>query len=344
MRPAARPSTPEDGPAIAELLRQAGLRPNLEPESLHWKYWQKRDDWPGSRSFVLARGTELLAHAGIVPGMCAWAGSRVRVIHMIDWAARPDVAGAGVSLMKYISRLADLLLSIGGSAQTRAILPFLGFRPYGVATGYVRVLRPSQILKDRTQSRWRLIPRFARSGLWSLTAPRYGGDGWHAELIDQVAAHSLAACFPIPRGDMAVFERTEALFRYALRCPIALMELYSISRGGPAKGYFLLAFAPAQVRLVDCWIDSADPADWRALIEQAVRQARGTPGAAELVALASDPTLSQALLKSGFHARRMDPIQLLPSGRIDGAPATLRVQMLDSDSAYHHSGQPAFWA
>jgi hypothetical protein len=138
MKPSLRASTPADAPAIVELLLQAGLRPNVEPQSLQWKYWQVRGDWTGSRSFVLVRGSEILAHAGIVPGMCSRAGGRVRVIHMIDWAARQDVPGAGVSLMKYVGRFTDVLLSIGGSAQTRAILPSLGSRPHGVATGHVR--------------------------------------------------------------------------------------------------------------------------------------------------------------------------------------------------------------
>ena len=79
MKPSIRPSTPADAPQLAELLGEVfGSGPHVpmfEPHQLHWKYWQKRDDCPGSRSFLLTQGDEILAHAGLVPGSCAWGRS-----------------------------------------------------------------------------------------------------------------------------------------------------------------------------------------------------------------------------------------------------------------------------
>src|SRR6185312_10254298 len=71
-----RPSRPEDGPAIVALMRSVGLEPHEDPRHLHWKYWQERADWPGSRSFVLTDGRDLLAHLAIVPGAIRYAGKR----------------------------------------------------------------------------------------------------------------------------------------------------------------------------------------------------------------------------------------------------------------------------
>jgi len=93
-----------DGPAIADLLREVGLFSNMLPEHQLWKYWQQRTDWPETRSFVMSRGSEIVAHAGIIPGGYSSATGRGRIGHIIDWAALPSVPGAGMSLMKYMAR------------------------------------------------------------------------------------------------------------------------------------------------------------------------------------------------------------------------------------------------
>ena len=92
-----RASTPEDGPAIVELIVEAGLHPNVRPQDLDWKYWQQREDWPAARSYVLTDGKDLLAHGALVPAHCSTQAGRLRIVHMIDWAARRSEPGAGVS-------------------------------------------------------------------------------------------------------------------------------------------------------------------------------------------------------------------------------------------------------
>jgi hypothetical protein len=141
-----RPSTPADAPAIVGVLRDAGLRPvdpGVAPRLMHWQYWASRADWPEPRSYVLVRGSDVIAHAGIVPGICAWDGHRLKTYHVIDWAARRGAIGAGSALMKHVAGLADMLLGIGGSGDTRAMLPTLGFKTYGRATPFVRTLHPA---------------------------------------------------------------------------------------------------------------------------------------------------------------------------------------------------------
>lgn len=149
MKRAIRPTTPADAAAIGALFGEVGLLTSLNPQHLHWKYWQPRADWPRSRSFVLASGSDLLAHAAILPGTFAWESRRVSTIQMIDWVARRGEAGAGVAMMKYIAQLSESLLSIAGGAETLRILPHVGFRPAGVATAYVRTLFPSRLLRNK---------------------------------------------------------------------------------------------------------------------------------------------------------------------------------------------------
>jgi hypothetical protein len=344
MRDGVRPSTPADAPAIVELLLEAGLRPNREPRELHWKYWQERADWPGSRSFVLTKGGEILAHAAIIPGTLVQGARRVRIIHMIDWAARRTAPVAGVSLMKYVGRLTDVLLAVGGSMQTLQILPHIGFRPCGTVTGYVRALHPLRILRRGSNPSWRLPLRLARSAFWALTAPSDDGKDWQARRLLRNETGRVACVLPTRMGDAGVLERSEELFAYILTCPIMPMELYALENNGDMRGYFLLALAPGQVRIADCWVDSEDPADWRALIQCAVGRAKQNRDAAELVIWASDPVLSRGLEECGFHPRKVHTVQLLTARDFTIPAATFRVQMLDSDAAFHHPGHAVLWA
>lgn len=349
-----RPTTPADAPALNALMAEVGLRPNSEPAHLDWKYWRERSDWPGPRSFVMARGDEILAHAAFIPGACLANGSsspqqggrtqRVCTRHVIDWAARPTATGAGVSLMKYIGQGTAALLAIGGSAQTRQLLPHLGFRPAGVATCFVRPLHPLRILTRSQYPAVKLLPRLARSAYWKMRAPSGYGDDWRVRHIGSGELPALESVLPAPRSGLAVFERGVGLFRYALECPIASMGLYGLEKAGQLRGYFLLAFALRQARLADCWIDSDDPAHWSALIQCAAATAGEHPDAAELAVWASDECMARKLRECGFHERDELPVKVLAARNPELAEATLRVQMLDNDAAYRHPGHNEFWA
>jgi hypothetical protein len=339
MKSSIRPSTPADSAAIAALFAERGMRVNVNPQYLSWKYWQPRADWPRPRSFIVESGSELIAHAAIIPGTCAWGARRVAIIQMIDWVARAR-SGAGVMLMKHIGKMAGALLGIGGAAETRSILPHLGFRPAGSATGYARPLYPLRIL--RSSPTWKRLPRFARAA-WRRSAPAAPDAGWQARRLAGDEIGAITPVLPLPTHGMAVTERSADLFRYVLSCPTVPMQLYAVERAGRVRGYFLLAAVLGQVRIADCWMDSAESADWCALILCAVEQAQRDPQAAEVVIWASDPLLAAALPACGFHARFQKPIQVRPAGRDTMPQGTLRVQMLDCDDAFLCEGQYEYW-
>jgi hypothetical protein len=339
-----RPSTPEDAPAILALFAEAGLRPNVRPPELHWKYWEPRADWPGPRSFVLTHHRELVAHSAIVPGSCAWVSGQVTVIHMIDWAARPAAAGAGVTLMKHIGQQAQALLAIGGSTDTLRILPQIGFHDVGAATGYVRTLLPWRLRGAGGAAKWRLLPRLARRVAWTLGAPAARVSDWQARRLGADEVGQLAAVLPAAEAHGSVMSRSVELLRHMLSCPIVPLTLFAVERAGLVRGYFLLAAAPGQVRIADCAMASGDPAEWRAMILCAVAQAR-SHRPAEVVTLASHPLLRQALEAGGFHARFRIPVRMRTSSPATARPpAPLHVQMLDSDAAFFHAGRSEPWA
>lgn len=343
MRRSIRPTTATDAGVVVGLLRDAGLRPSGEPQELVWKYWLPRADWPGARSFVLTEGAEPIAHAALIPGWCRWQAQRVAVIHLIDWAARGAAAGAGVALLKHIGRQAALL-AIGGSAATLRILPEVGFRRAGVVTGYVRTLFPLRLLRERGTPLPRRLLRCARSLAWALAAPRSRDANWQVRRLSGADVSRIADVLPRPARGMAVIERSVELFHYVLACPVVPLALFAVEYAGRTRGYFMLAAVPGQVRIVDCWIDSDEAADWRAMILCAVEQARLDAQAAEVVIWANDPLLAAALTGCGFHARCETPVWLRPTDTTALPPAPLRVQMLDNDAAFLHEDRAGHWA
>jgi hypothetical protein len=344
MRTTIRPSVPADAAGIVELLAAAGLKPNVEPEALDWKYWNEREDWAGARSFVATRDAQILAHAAVVPGSCATASRRFTVLHLIDWAARPNAAGVGVSLMKHVGRLADALLAVGGSEQTLRILPHIGFRPCGTAEGYVRVLHPLRFLGALGAAWWKLPARLVRRSLWRLSSPVVAPAGWSIRRIASDEMTTLGEALPCATAGMGVFERSEGLFRHMLHCPIVPMELYALKNQNEMRGYFLLAFAPGQARIADCWVATDQPAAWHALMQYAALQAWRHRDVAELVAWSSDALMTRALVASGFHRRNQQPIFLRSATEEEIIPGNLHVQMLDNDAAYFHHGFAEPWA
>jgi hypothetical protein len=343
MRTTIRPSVPADAADIVELLAAAGLKPNVEAGALNWKYWAERKDWAGVRSFVATRVAQIMAHTAVVPGSCATASRRVTTLHLIDWAARPNEPGVGVSLMKHVGRLADALLAVGGSEQTLQILPHIGFRPCGTAEGYVRVLHPLRFLGAFGAASWKLPARLARRSLWRLSAHVVEPAGWSIRRVASDETTTLAEVLPRASAGMGVLERSEGWFRYMLRCPIVPMELYALKNQDEVRGYFLLAFAPGQARIADCWVTTDEPSAWHALIQYATLQAWRHRDVAELVAWSSDAVMARALVSGGFHRRNKQPI-FLRSAEEEIIPGRLRIQMLDNDAAYFHHGFAELWA
>jgi len=343
-RYSARATTPADGPEIVALMADAGLQPNVKPQEMHWKYWQQHEGWPGPRSYVVSDGRTILAHAAVVPLSCEREGHRLKAGHLIDWAARAGQPGTGIMLMKHVAALTDALIGVGGSDASLKLLPHVGFRQCGLATGYVRALRPLRLLNDTSRPSWRLLPRMARSAIWRFAAPRPDRHPWQVRRVVADQLHAFAPAFTKSRGAVTAFERSESELRYILGCPIVPMELFVLEQAGRPRGYFILAFVSCQARLVDCSVDSDAPADWRILIQCAVHQAMQRRAMAELATWGGDPVLCACLEECGFHPRFTAPIFVRSRKAIDLAAAALRVHMLDSDAAYLHGEEQLLWA
>jgi len=342
-----RSTTVTDESAIRSLLLQAHAlapgHPMFEGRHLHWKYWEPRADWQGSRSYVLTREERIIAHAAIVPAVCSWGNERLKLLHVIDWAACPEARGAGNILMRHIGALADAIVTCDGAAAALRLLPFLGFADSGtVVTRYARPIRPWLYLKAADAARWRLAARCIRNTLWALRAPPGVPGVQRSRALGAEELGGAPIPWPLPRYGSAVLERSAAVMSYWLRCPAAPMELHVVENGAAAEGYFVLAYAPGQARLADCWLDRDDPEAWETLVQLAVQQAARHSAVAEVVAICSEPLLAAALQRCGFIARSSRPLLVRANG-VRLPAAGIRIQMLDDDTAYRHGGSRNFW-
>jgi hypothetical protein len=183
-----------------------------------------------------------------------------------------------------------------------------------------------------------------RNTLWALRAPSGIPRARHARPIAAQQLPTASIPWPAPKFGTAVLERSGPAMTYWLQCPATAMELYAVENGSETQGYFLLAFAPGQARIADCWLDSDDGAAWEALAHLAVRQAARHSGVAEVAVLCSEPLLAGALQRCGFHARASRPLLVRATNGLRLPAAGIRIQMLDDDAAYRHGGSRFFWA
>ena len=344
-----RSTTVADEPALRGLLQEAHTlapgAPMFEASLLYWKYWQPRAGWPGSRSYVLTRDELILAHAAIVPAVCNFGSHRLNVLHVIDWAARPQARGAGKTLMQHIGTLADAIVTSDGGAEALRLLPHLGFANSNtVVSQYARPIRPLLYLTGADAPRWRRAARCVRNTLWVLRTPSVQQHARRARPLAAAEVATSAIPWPTPKYGSAVLERSAPGMLYWLQCPATPMELCAVEHGAEVEGYFLLAYAPGQVRLADCWLDSGEPEAWQALVQLAVQQAARHSDVAEMVAMSSEPLLAGALERCGFHARGSRPLLVRARNGVRLPSTGIRVQMLDNDAAYRHDGSRLFWA
>jgi hypothetical protein len=304
--------------------------PFLDGPLLEWKYFCPRPGWSGPRSYLLRQGRDIAAHGCAHPVRFLTPAGEVTSTRIIDWAAAGGAPGAGVLLFRKFAALADTLLAVGGTRETQAILPRIGFERVGELRVYARPVRPWRQFRARPEGGWKRAARLARNAAWTMRPLAGVGAEWSAEPVTRFGSLPL----PGPRLKMTVARRSDELLSTMLGCPSAALSGFQIRRAEAVRGYFLLSRVRGQTRIADLWIDSNAPADWRTAYSLAARAARGDPATAEVMAAACDPFECAAIQANGFVARGAEPVFLYdPQRRLAGAPP-LRITLLDGDEFY----------
>ncbi len=331
-----RPTTPDDEKPLAEFLRkvfQSG--PDavyLDGAVLRWKYWDRRDDYPDPRSFVIEKDGHIAAHAGLWPVTLRSDGGLIRGVSLIDWASDPQALGAGVSLLQRISRTFDFVYSIGGTAMTTAIMPKLGFQAIAEAKTWARPLRPWRQMMEQRRFDYRVPARLVRNVVWSRLPATAPHRGWSLVPADSAATAKLAA---------AGAERSEGFFRFLDQCPGARCRLFQILNGGKAAGCIEFAFAGKQARIAGLWLDRPSPDNWRIALELAQDFALRQTDACEIIARSADPAAALGAASAGMRLRDCRPV-LLHSRTTGHQKLPLQFQLVDNDNVFLSEGAADF--
>jgi hypothetical protein len=309
----------------------------ISPAQMHWKYWEPRADWTGSRSYAyLDDSGKIVAHAGAWPFALRTTGATVTGVHPIDWAASKQVRGSGALLLRQVRALQEICCCIGGTDVAQAVVQRSGFRAATTMQLLARPLRPVRQALTHQRRNWKLPARLLRNAAWVMRgAP--APTGWVAEPVHP--GEILDAVLPSPTQGLAVACRSPALFEYMLKCPTARYQIWLVRQDGEPRGYFLLSFVPGQARVADAWIASAQSESWRALYALAIRIALQDSSVAEITACA---TLGEAITGAeacGFRSYAELAVMLFDPKNCLAPVNRFHMQMIENDMSFLHGNR-----
>lgn len=303
---------------------------SFHPEVIHWKYFADRPEWTGSRSLAVKQGGRIVAHGGVWPISLVTPKTEVQAIHLLDWAASRSAVGAGVYLLRKVMGLADVLLAIGGSQDTRNLLPKLGYQCCGELRWYVRVVRPWLQFRTTPGKNWKTPIKFLRNSAQARTGIPSVPRGWQASKIMSFTGSIDGGAIGQTTSSTSP-RRTSAGLNYLLSSPAAHFSGFLVSQAQQLRGYFLLTQIGRQARIADIQVDSEDRESWQAICALAARTAAEDPETCEIVAASSIDVAGEAWMRAGFVRRRTDPIFCYdPRNRVSSGPP-LNLSLTDND-------------
>ena len=313
---------------------QPETTPNsFRSEVMRWKYFVDHPQWKGPRSLALKEKGQIVAHGGVWPVSLLSSKGEIKGIHVIDWAASRSSVGAGVHLLRKMSGLADMLMTIGGSEDTRALLPKLGYKRCGEVRRYARVVRPWLHFRTTAQKNWKTPFKLLGHSVSALAEIPPVPAGWHASKIASFTGSMVSACFHQTTGSTAP-RRTAAGLNYLLSCPGANFSGFLVTQAEKPIGYFLLAQLGRQARIVDLRIDRKDGKSWQSVCALAAGTAAEDPETCEIVAASSNEATGNVWLQTGFTTRRTDRIFCFDPQNLAGSRPQFDLTLADGDMCF----------
>ncbi|HEY6301537.1 MAG TPA: hypothetical protein VIX14_00600 [Terriglobales bacterium] len=304
---------------------------SFRPEVIDWKYFANHPEWTGPRSLAVKQAGEIVAHGGVWPVNLVTLKTEAKAIHLIDWTASRSAVGAGVHLLRKVAGLADMLLTIGGSQDTRNLLPKLGYQRCGELRRYARVVRPWLQFRTTPEKNWKTPIKFMRNSARALTGIPSAPKGWQASKVTSFTESIDGGAIGQTTSSTSP-RRTAAGLNYLLRCPAARFSGFLVSQAQQLRGYFLLTRVGRQVRIVDIRMNREDRESWQAICALATRTAAEDPETCEIVAASSIEVTREAWLQAGFVHRQTDPIFCYDPRNLVSSGPPLDLNLADGDA------------
>ncbi len=334
---AIRATEHKDLPALAKFLVRAY---QFDPSDYHadlrlleWKYLHASPKWHGSRSYLLEREGQIMAHCGVCPVTFQLPdATTVDSLTMMDWAADSSAPGVGVSLFRKLMEMAPASFIIGGAPATRQIVPRIGFRRVADAPTYSAWLRPWQEFRTRLRS-----PRSTLRLLHGLTHRARGAKRATAEWDFNPVRQFDESLLPVlhrTKCPWTFCQRSVEDLNYLLKCPHLKTQGFLLRSEGQLGGYFVIGRAGWESRLLDLVVNSSDGNDWNFACAAVTKAAKLDPEACRIRVLASFPILSQALEWNGFWCQYREPIMIHDPTNVLDRAFPVSFQLFDGDSGY----------
>jgi hypothetical protein len=272
----------------------------LRADIFDWRYFQPRPDWDGPRSWVVKIEGQIVAHIGVWPLTLRTPTGPVTFVHPLDWAASPAFPGAGILLFRSFLRRTGTVLGLGGSEQSKRLLPSLGFEKLGKVDIYAKWL-----VRHRLRANTRLATvarqgmRLARKLIFRPLAERQF-DGWAAVSVSVFPRQLDEVIDRSESGEHSFLWTGVQSLNFVLTCPIRSCKGFLLYQNGRLRGYFILSRPGNQSRIADLRVDSISPEDWNAAYLVATECAKDDPDAHEVTAYSSTELVKGALEAQGF--------------------------------------------
>ena len=332
----ARESSLSDQAGIQSLLREMLGIPEdartIHPSVLDWKYWGPHPLVEDRRSRVIEDDAQIVAHGGAWPIRLLTLDKTYSAFHLIDWAAKRHVPGAGVQVLRQWCGRADAALIIGGSAMTRRILPLCGFESQNNITLLERPFAPLCPALTESPHDWKMCARVARNFMYYVF-PKIGlPKSWSTTL--QNPADLSGALWPKALfANQAVSFRSAKLLTHLAGCPeINKSACFLLQRNEIPVAYFFLMQVRNQVRLADYGPAGLDERTSLVLGMAAQSAALANfPDAISLLAATSEDKVRFGWRKAGLRIKVEEPIMMLKLNEELSVTDQFRLTLLDWD-------------
>jgi len=319
------------GPAQRELVRRfaaATWPERVQSEAfLRWRY----DDCPVLRGYLALRGGECLAMVTALRRPYSIGGAETFVAESFDWFCLPRYRGSGlgVRVLRRLMEDPDPVVVIGGSDDTRELLPKLGFEIPGRLVPHTLPLGPRRLAEVLAQ-RAKIPPALTRAGFRVfgrlLTPPRRRGPPSGRVLPVTLPGPEIEPLYRAARQGVVPMWRVDFLRWLCAGYPGLghFVTLY-FARGDELAGWSLLrVFAQAggaAAQLVDLFAPEPDAELFTWMVAETSAAAAGLR-ADVLTAYTTSPELALALRRNRFRAGEGLPIHWWDRSR-DALPGPL---------------------